>query len=88
VAGSSPPKIGEIYYMIQYEDAKLTRPIVSSFKYVGLTDGGSHFFSMLGLGEVNIFLDGKDVASMLELPAMISELASHNPTAFDQARAS
>jgi hypothetical protein len=70
------PRVGEIYYMVQYVDEALTRPVVSSFRYNGRTDSGTHYFSMLGLGDVNVFLEDSQVEEMLELAAMVKELTT------------
>ncbi len=78
VSESREPKIGQTYYMVQYEDPELTRPVISSFTYKGRTDSGLHFFSLLGLGEANLFLEDAQVAEMLELKTMLKELTTPN----------
>jgi hypothetical protein len=64
--------------MVQYEDPALTRPIVSSFRYEGRTDSGTHLFSWLGLGEASLFLEDSQVGEMLELAVMLKELTTPN----------
>ena len=64
--------------MIQYEDRNLTRPIISSCKYDGLTDGGTgdrkHCFSIMGFSQEKLFLRERDLNLILDLPGLIEEL--------------
>ncbi len=72
--------VGRIYYMIQYEDPKLTRPVVSSCKYDGPTDKGSgdrnHCFSILGFSQEKLFLREQDLKLILDLPGLVKELST------------
>ena len=74
--------VGQIYYIIQYEDEKLTRPVVSSFVYKGRSDEGpekgDHLFSLLGLGDSELFLSDRNLDIVLDKNGLIKELSTPN----------
>jgi hypothetical protein len=74
--------VGQIYYMIQYEDQKLSRPIISSFTYKGPIEKNGkelqHLFSALGLADENLFLSDQNLSLMLDLPSVVKELTAPN----------
>jgi hypothetical protein len=74
--------IGQIYYIIQYKDEKLARPIVSSFKYAGRiekdADASEHRFTLLGFANEELFLRESDLTIVLDLAGLIKELSTPN----------
>jgi hypothetical protein len=64
--------------MIQYEDKKLTRPIISSCRYDGLTDksaaGRTHCFSILGFSQAKLYLRERDLNVILDFAGLMEEL--------------
>ena len=68
-------KIGQIYYFVQYAFPK-TQPEITTFVYKGTLDGktDTHFFKSSGMSESNLFLESKDLNSIMDISALKSEI--------------
>ena len=68
--------VGELYYMVQYDDEKLTRPVVGSYSYKGTSDKNSktHCFLIAG-SEEHLFLEERNLGAMVDLPGLVQELS-------------
>lgn len=67
---------GQLYFMVQYEDAGLTKPMVASYEYLGRPEKESeeklHIFRILGSEEV-FFLSETNL-DIVDLKGLINEL--------------
>jgi len=72
--------IGQIYYLVQYQDPKRSRPIISSYTYKGTVNGkpGTHFFESIGISDANVFLDDGDLKDVYDIAGLERELQSHD----------
>jgi len=63
--------IGAHYYMVQYERPN-AQPEITTFIYRGTADGqrNTHIFIGSGMSETNIFLDSKDLESIIDFAAL------------------
>ncbi len=67
--------VGQLYYMVRYEDAKLTRPVIGSYTYKGTADKNSksHCFLIVGSDE-HLFLEEQNLDAVVDLPGLLEEL--------------
>ena len=72
--------IGQIYYLVQYQDSKRSPPIINSYTYKGTVDGkrGTHFFESTGLSDANVFLDEAQLKDVLDIAALKDALRSND----------
>jgi len=69
--------IGQIYYMLKFEDDALTRLMVGSYEYKGKLDDEPeervHRFEVLG-EDAELLLRERDLSSVVDLSGLIEEL--------------
>ncbi|MBS1141278.1 MAG: hypothetical protein H6R13_2731 [Proteobacteria bacterium] len=74
--------IGQTYYIIQYEDEKLTIPMISSWRYKERTAKDSedreHLFALVGFSEDELMLRERDLDIVLDLAGLVKELTTPN----------
>ena len=66
-----------MYFMVKYEDEKLTRPIIGSYEYKGKepkdADDLEYVFEELGSGD-QLVLRERDLWNIVDMPKLIEEL--------------
>ncbi len=77
--------VGQIYYIIQYEDEKLTIPMISSWRYSERISKDSedreHLFTLVGFSEDKLMLRERDLDIVLDLTGLVKELTTPNISA-------
>jgi hypothetical protein len=73
--------VGTIYHWLSYEDAELSRPMISSLEYLGLDihgpmpeiAGSRHFFRIAGTDEEVMFAE-RNLPELVDVAGLIEKL--------------
>jgi hypothetical protein len=69
--------VGQLYYMLQFEDEALTRLMIASYEYKGKIEKESeeqeHLFEVLG-DNAELVLKERNLAAIVDLSGLIEEL--------------
>ena len=75
--------VGSLYFMVKYEDERLTRPIIATYEYKGTGRKNAadleFLFQELGSGD-ELSLTERDLWNIVDMPGLIEELKRFHTT--------
>jgi hypothetical protein len=75
--------VGNLYYLVKYEDEMLTRPIIASYEYAGRepkdAEGNEYLFKELGSGD-QLILRESTLWNMVDMLGLIAQLQRFQAT--------